>query len=163
MQEIGKHNILIADSGATKTDWCLLQGGQVIYRFSTKGISPIFQTQKEISKEIKEHVFPQLKERMPDAISIYGSGCIPSKVKIVKSAIQSSFPIDYIDVHSDLIAATHALCGTKPGIACILGTGSNSCEWNGEKIIKQVPPSWLYIGRRRKWCFYGEVTNKRCA
>lgn len=141
-----KHKILLADSGATKTEWCLLENGEIAHQFYTKGISPIFQTQREISEEIKEHVYPQLKEKMPDAIYFYGSGCITEKIGGVKSAIQSSFPIDKIAIYSDLIAATHALCGTKPGIACILGTGSNSCQWNGVEITKQVSPLGFILG-----------------
>ena len=138
--------ILIADSGATKTDWCLLQQGEIIHRFNTKGISPVFQSQEEIAKEIKTHVCPQLREKMPEAIFFYGSGCIPEKIESVKNAIQSSFPIDKVEVHSDLVAAAHALCGNKPGIACILGTGSNSCEWNGKEITKQISPLGFILG-----------------
>ena len=138
--------ILIADSGATKTDWCLLQQGEIIHRFNTKGISPVFQSQEEIAKEIKTHVYPQLKAKMPEAIFFYGSGCIPEKIESVKNAIQSSFPIDKVEVHSDLVAAAHALCGNKPGIACILGTGSNSCEWNGKEITKQISPLGFILG-----------------
>ncbi len=138
--------ILIADSGATKTDWCLLQKGEIIDRFETKGISPVFQTEKEIAEEIAAHVYPQLKDRMPDAIFFYGSGCIPEKIEGVKSAIQSSFPIDKVGVHSDLVAAAHSLCGNKPGIACILGTGSNSCEWNGKEITNQISPLGFILG-----------------
>lgn len=138
--------ILIADSGATKTDWCLLQKGEIIDRFETKGISPVFQTEKEIAEEIAAHVYPQLKDRMPDAIFFYGSGCIPEKIEGVKSAIQSSFPIDKVGVHSDLVAAAHSLCGNKPGIACILGTGSNSCEWNGKEITNQISPLGYILG-----------------
>ncbi len=140
------YKILIADSGATKTDWCLLQQGEIIYRFNTKGISPIFQTEEEITKEIKEHVYPKLRDRMPDAIFFYGSGCIPEKIGNVKSAIRSSFPIDKIEVYSDLVAAAHALCGDEPGIACILGTGSNSCEWSGKEIMTQVSPLGFILG-----------------
>ena len=140
------NKILIADSGATKTDWCLVQQGKVLHRFNTKGISPIFQTQQEISEEIKEHVYPQLQERMPHAIFFYGSGCIPEKIENVKSAIQSSLPVENIKVYSDLMAAAHALCGNKAGIACILGTGSNSCEWNGKEIVKQVSPLGFILG-----------------
>ena len=141
-----KHKILIADSGATKTDWCLLKSGEVLHRFFTKGISPVFQTQQEISEEIKEHVYSQLQEIMPDTILFYGSGCIPEKIECVKSAIQSSLPVDNIEVYSDLMAATHALCGNEAGIACILGTGSNSCEWNGTEIVKQVSPLGFILG-----------------
>ena len=141
-----KHKILIADSGATKTDWCLLESGEVLHRFFTKGISPVFQTQQEISEEIKEHVYSQMQEIMPDTILFYGSGCIPEKIECVKSAIQSSLPVDNIEVYSDLMAATHALCGNEAGIACILGTGSNSCEWNGTEIVKQVSPLGFILG-----------------
>lgn len=140
------HKILIADSGATKTDWCLLQQGEILHRFNTKGISPIFQTEDEITIEIKEHVYPHMKDKMPDAIYFYGSGCIPEKTEEVKSALQSSFPIEKVEVYSDLVAAAHSLCANEPGIACILGTGSNSCEWNGEKITNQVSPLGFILG-----------------
>lgn len=143
---MNEYRILIADSGATNTDWCLLQKGKVIHRFNTKGISPIFQTQDEISEEIKKHVYPEVKERMPDAIFFYGTGCIPEKIESVKKAIQSSFPIEKVEVYSDLIAAAHSLCGNKPGIACILGTGSNSCQWNGNDITNQVSPLGFILG-----------------
>lgn len=143
---MSKDKILIADSGATKTDWCLLQQGEILHRFNTKGISPIFQSEDEIANEIKEHVYPQLKEKMPDAIYFYGSGCIPEKIENVKNAIQSSFPIDAVEVYSDLVAAAHALCGNETGIACILGTGSNSCEWNGKEITNQISPLGFILG-----------------
>ena len=143
---MSKHILLIADSGATTTNWCLLQNREIQHRFNTKGISPVFQTQEEISEDIKKYVYPQLQLRMPDAIFFYGSGCIPEKIESVKKAIQSSIPTARIEVHSDLIAATHALCGNKAGIACILGTGSNSCEWDGTKIVSQVSPLGFILG-----------------
>ncbi len=143
---MSNYQILIADSGATKTDWCLLQQGEIIYQFNTKGISPVFQSENEIAEEIANHVFPQLKDKIPDAIYFYGSGCIPEKIGSVKRAIQSSFSIDTIEVYSDLVAAAHSLCGSEPGIACILGTGSNSCEWNGQEITNQVSPLGFILG-----------------
>lgn len=140
------HNILIADSGATKTDWCLMEKGEIAHRFNTKGISPIFQSKEEITEEIKEYVYPQLKERKPDAVFFYGSGCIPEKIDNVKRAIQSSFPIERVEVYSDLVAAAHSLCGDEQGIACILGTGSNSCQWDGQEIVNQVSPLGFILG-----------------
>lgn len=139
-------NILIADSGATKTDWCLIQNGVEQQRFFTKGISPIYQTEEEIAKEISENVFPLLKGQKIDAVRFYGSGCIPEKIPLVKSAITHSFQHSDIEVYSDLIAAAHALCGHDKGIACILGTGSNSCEWDGEKVTNQVSPLGFILG-----------------
>lgn len=71
--------ILIADSGATKSDWCLTRNGEIIHRFSGKGISPVYQTQEEIAEEIRLHVYPLLKEANIEAIYFYGAGCIPRK------------------------------------------------------------------------------------
>ena len=138
--------ILIADSGATKTDWCLTSGGEITDRFSGKGISPVYQTEEEIADEIRQHLYPLLKERSPQAIHFYGSGCTPEKTALVRNAIHRSFPIDRINVYSDMIAAAHSLCGHDSGIACIMGTGSNSCEWSGSEIIYQVSPLGFILG-----------------
>ena len=97
--------ILIADSGATKTDWCLTKNGEIIQRFPTKGISPVFQTGEEITQEIRSHVYPELKDAGIKAIYFYGAGCIPEKTELVREAIHQSFPVDTIHVHSDLVAA----------------------------------------------------------
>ncbi|WP_436414654.1 ATPase [Petrimonas sp.] len=137
---------LIADSGATKTDWCLTRNGEIIQRFSSKGISPVFQTQEEIAEEIKLHVYPVFKKSNIAAVYFYGTGCIPEKIQSVKNAISQSFPVETIEVYSDLIAAAHSLCGHSSGIACILGTGSNSCEWSGKEIVKQVSPLGFILG-----------------
>lgn len=141
-----KRTMLIADSGATKTDWCLVNREKILQRFSGKGISPVYQSEEEIAQEIQEHVFPLLKNPAVGAIHFYGTGCIPEKIPMVKNAIQQSFPIDAIHVYSDLMAAAHSLCGHEAGIACILGTGSNSCEWDGEKIRKQISPLGFILG-----------------
>lgn len=152
-----KHKTLIADSGASKTDWSLLQNDEVVLSFITNGISPIYQTQKEISEEIKKYVYPQLQKKTPDAIFFYGSGCIPEKIECVKSAIKYSFPTSKIKVYSDLVAAAHALCGKEAGIACILGTGSNSCEWNGNRIVKQVSPLGFILGDEGSGAYMGKL------
>ncbi|MGI6572551.1 MAG: ATPase [Fermentimonas sp.] len=140
------HAILIADSGATKTDWCLIQGGEMIHRYKGKGISPVFQTREEIRQELQEGVLPQFKEANIRSIHFYGSGCLPEKVPVVKEALDASFPLNSIEVHSDLIAAARALCGNEPGIACIMGTGNNSCEWDGRRVIKQIPALGFILG-----------------
>lgn len=138
--------ILIADSGATKTDWCLTKNGEIIQRFSTKGISPVFQTGEEIAQEIRSNVYPALKDVGIKAVYFYGAGCIPEKIELVRNAIHQSFPVDTIHVYSDLVAAAHSLCGHSAGIACILGTGSNSCQWNGDEIVKQISPLGFILG-----------------
>lgn len=149
--------VLIADSGATKTDWCLTSGGEILRRFTSKGISPVFQTQEEIAEEIKLHVFPVLKNETIDAIYFYGTGCIPEKIQSVKNALSQSFPIHTIEVYSDLIAAAHSLCGHQPGIACILGTGSNSCEWSGTEIVKQISPLGFILGDEGSGAHLGKL------
>ncbi len=92
-------------------------------------------------------VYPNLEKKLKFRHSFfYGSGCIPEKTEQVRSAIYQSFPINTIHVNSDLVAAAHSLCGHKPGIACIMGTGSNSCEWSGSAIVKQISPLGFILG-----------------
>ena len=146
MHQTEAMNILIADSGATKTDWCLVRDGEILQRFSGNGISPVYQSEEEIALEIREQVWPHLKEREIHAIHFYGSGCIPGKTVLVENALQQSFPIEEIHVYSDLIAAAHSLCSHEAGIACILGTGSNSCQWNGSEITAQISPLGFILG-----------------
>lgn len=142
-----KTRILIADSGATKTDWCLSKNGETIQRFTGKGISAVYQTGEEIAREIRKNVFPVLENAPVGAIYFYGAGAIPEKIALVENAIRESFPlVDSIQVYSDLMAAAHSLCGHKAGIACILGTGSNSCEWDGTAIAKQISPLGYILG-----------------
>ncbi|HHU41684.1 MAG TPA: ATPase [Fermentimonas caenicola] len=147
---------LIADSGATKTDWCLIKGNEILKHYSGKGISPVFQTEDQISNEIHNNVFPEFKEWNISKIHFYGSGCIAENIPIVKNAIFKIFPIETIEVYSDLIAAAHSLCGHKPGIACILGTGSNSCEWDGNRIINQISPLGFILGDEGSGAYIGK-------
>lgn len=149
--------VLIADSGATKTDWCLTCNGEIIQRFESKGISPVFQTQEEIAEEIKRHVYPVFKKSEIEAVYFYGTGCIPEKIQSVKNAISQSFQVNLIEVYSDLIAAAHSLCGHSSGIACILGTGSNSCEWDGKDIVKQVSPLGFILGDEGSGAHLGKL------
>lgn len=138
--------ILIADSGATKADWCVARGKEVLHRFTTQSIHPVYQTAEEMQQEVREKVLPHTTVTTIQAIYFYGAGCIPENVSLVKEALFASFPIHTIQVQSDLIAVAHALCGHEPGIACILGTGSNSCEWDGSKVTKQIPPLGFILG-----------------
>jgi N-acetylglucosamine kinase-like BadF-type ATPase len=98
-----------------------------------------------------------LKNWPIDAVYFYGSGCIPEKTAVVRNAIYQSLPVETIEVYSDLIAAAHALCGREAGIACILGTGSNSCEWDGEKIVKHVPPLGFILGDEGSGAVLGKL------
>lgn len=126
--------IVIADSGATKTDWCLGNTKTNSRTVRTEGINPFHQSADEIKEVIASTLVPRLGDTTGVTdIYFYGAGCIPEKTNLVKTALAQSFPHANILVESDLLGAARALCGKTAGIACILGTGSNSCAYDGEK------------------------------
>jgi len=140
--------ILIADSGSTKTSWCLSENGRSIQTVQTSGINPYFQSNKEISERIEQELFPQLEVDKNDIKSVYfyGAGCTFDKVDVVKGAIDSVMDAPDIEVNSDLLAAARGVCGRNAGIACILGTGSNSCFYDGQHITANVSPLGYILG-----------------
>lgn len=139
--------ILIADSGSTKTDWCIVEKGKLIQRICTKGINPFFQSEEEISNEIATTLLPQLTSNAFDAVYFYGAGCIHEKVGNVHRAITHHFNVSgEVEVNTDMLAAARGLCGHQPGIACIMGTGSNSCFYDGRHIADNVSPLGFILG-----------------
>ncbi len=140
---------LIADSGSTKTDWVLIDRKQILSNLKTIGFNPYFQTKDQISLEIKEHLKPFLNEHISkiEHIYYYGAGCSNEvNCKIVLDGIHNALELKNIDIHHDLLAAARALCGQKPGIASILGTGSNSCLYDGKNVIENVPSVGYLFG-----------------
>ena len=139
--------ILIADSGATKCEWCLLDGTKKPRIVFTQGISPYFLNAAQIETIIRNELLPHLKKSSLSAIFYYGTGCVSSQnALLVKKAIARVFTDSTISVTHDLMAAARALCGTHKGIACILGTGSNSCYFNGKKMLKNSPGLGYVLG-----------------
>ncbi len=154
--------ILIADSGSTKTDWCLVENGQVVQRILTKGTNPFFQSQEEISQEVEEALLPQVKDYSIESVFFYGAGCaFPEKNEIVRLAIAQHIKAP-VEVGSDLLAAARALCGKNSGIACILGTGSNSCFYNGEEIVDNVSPLGYILGDEGSGAVLGRLLVGDC-
>ncbi|MCC8144301.1 MAG: ATPase [Tannerellaceae bacterium] len=150
--------ILIADSGSTKTDWCLAGPGKPFTRLQTKGINPFYQTEEEITKEIEKELIPQLPQDKIDAVFFYGAGCaFPDKIAMVQQAIERIIPGSRVEVGSDLLGAARALCGTTPGIACIMGTGSNSCQYDGTQIVKNVSPLGFILGDEGSGAVLGKL------
>lgn len=149
--------ILIADSGSTKTDWAIIENKNTIKIVKTNGINPFFQTRKEIADEIKSNLLQYLPTKKFKGIYFYGAGCTFDKVEIVKEAILEHLYSDDLQVHSDMLAAAHALCGRKPGIVCILGTGSNSCAYDGTKIIENVSPLGFILGDEGSGAVLGKL------
>lgn len=154
--------ILIADSGSTKTDWCLVEQDKQIKRIVTKGINPFFQTANEIATEIEMNLFPFLSDCKIDSVQFYGAGCaFPEKNEMVRSAIARHINSS-IDVGSDLLGAARALCGNEAGIACILGTGSNSCFYDGNAIMQQVSPLGFILGDEGSGAVLGKTLVGNC-
>jgi N-acetylglucosamine kinase-like BadF-type ATPase len=147
---------LIADSGATKAEWCLMDGSRkkILY---TQGISPYFLNSEQIQSLLLKELCPFLKKWRVDEIHYYGTGCAnPANARIIKRALQKTFPGSAIQVTHDLMAAARSLCGNKKGIACILGTGSNSCYYNGKKIIKNSPGLGYILGDEGSGAYLGK-------
>lgn len=131
-------NLLLAESGSTKTDWCLLQENGKAVHFKTPGINPYLQTTTEINELLTKELKWKKDKHPVEAISFYGAGAgAASNQKILAGVLRDFFSIKKVDVQSDLTAAARSLCGNGPGIVCILGTGSNSCYYDGRKIKEQ--------------------------
>ncbi len=139
--------VLVADSGSTKTDWRLLDDGVEIIQIQTKGFNPYYQNIEEINQEIKTKLIPGLEEFDVTAINFYGAGCSTAeRQNKISSVLSTFFQQAQITVQSDLIGAAHALSGNQPGIVCILGTGSGSCFYDGEKITENIPSLGFILG-----------------
>lgn len=155
--------ILLADGGSTKVDWCLVDKGQLIKQVFTKGANPFFRSREDISEDIKTMLLPQLKETVIDQVFFYGAGCaFPDKNEVIRAAIADHIRTSSIEVGSDLLAAARALCGKSKGIACIIGTGSNSCFYDGQKIAENVSPLGYILGDEGSGAVLGRLFLGSC-
>ncbi len=144
--------ILIADSGSTKTDWALVKGKEIVLRLKTIGINPYFHSAEQIKSELQLNLKPALGEYVHQISHIYyyGTGCSTvANCRLIEESLQAVTGVAAINVSHDLLAAARALCKHEWGIAAILGTGSNSCLYNGQEILENVP-STGYL-----WSDYG--------
>ncbi|MBS1665041.1 MAG: N-acetylglucosamine kinase [Bacteroidetes bacterium] len=149
-------NILIADSGATKCEWCLLQEGKK-KKIDTQGISPYFLDAAGIGQVLNRELLPVLKKQAVDQVYYYGTGCNnPDNRKIVEKALKLAFPGAKVHVTHDLMGSALALCGNTKGISCILGTGSNSCYFDGKKIVKNSPGLGFILGDEGSGAYLGK-------
>ena len=147
---------LICDSGSTKAEWCLLNGKSKKI-VTTQGLSPYFLTTQQIQQIIEKELMPKIKNIRIDEVFFYGTGCSnPENVKSVKKAISLVFSKAKVTVDHDLMGAAKALCGRNKGIACILGTGSNSCFYNGKKIVKNSPGLGYVLGDEGSGAYLGK-------
>lgn len=147
---------LIADSGATKAEWCLI-GKDRRKTIFTQGISPYFLSTVQIKELLLKELLPKLRDAGINEIYYYGTGCAnPENAKSVQKALQSVFPDSRVKVTHDLMGAAKALCGDGKGIACILGTGSNSCYYNGKKIVNNSPGLGYVLGDEGSGAYLGK-------
>jgi glucosamine kinase len=142
--------ILIADSGSTKTTWVLLNKNDKQIEANTQGFNPYFQTSRIIEDALRNELSSEIllcANEKNLTIYYYGAGCSSvDKVKIVKHALQNVFINASISVDHDLLASARSLCGNSAGIACILGTGSNSCYYDGKEIKENIPSVGYFFG-----------------
>jgi glucosamine kinase len=148
--------ILIADSGSTKCEWCLISNGrkQII---ETQGASPYFLNESQLVAMMQQELLPALKKKIPGEIYFYGTGCAAAANRaMVKRAIKKIFPEAKIEVEHDLTGAARALCGRGKGIVAILGTGSNSGFYNGKKITRNSPGLGYVLGDEGSGAYLGK-------
>ena len=148
---------LIADSGATKTAWCIV-GGKKKISFTTSGISPYHMDQVTIESLLKKELPAHTKNTIFSSIHYYGTGCYTKpNANIVKRALQNIFQSNQINVTHDLMGTAIALCGNTTGFACILGTGSNSCFFDGKKIVYNSPGLGYVLGDEGSGAYLGKM------
>ena len=138
---------LIADSGSTKTNWVLVKDSEVKQTICTIGLNPYFHTIESVITVIKNEVLPMVEVQHLTSIHFYGAGCSSEKpVSLIREALERVFPDVFVEVEHDLLAAARALCGQNPGLASILGTGANTCYYDGKKMLKRVRALGFILG-----------------
>ena len=137
---------IIAESSSTRTEWALVDGSTIVEHAFTTGLNPYFQTRREISHSIRLELPDTFFRRRWEHVYFYGAGCgSVEKTKIMEQSLVAQFKTP-CTVESDLLGAARGLLVRQPGLACILGTGSNSCLYDGTEIVKNVRPLGFILG-----------------
>jgi N-acetylglucosamine kinase-like BadF-type ATPase len=155
--------ILIADSGSTKTHWCVVDNGIIVKEVFTDGINPFYQSQQDVVALLDAQLVRPLGDILVEEVHFYGAGCsFPDKKLIVSQALVRFFGNATIGVYNDLLGAARALFQHEPGIACILGTGSNSCYYDGKEIVQNVSPLGYVLGDEGSGAVLGKLFVADC-
>jgi glucosamine kinase len=150
-------SILIADSGATKTEWSFCKPDGSTKVFTTEGLNPYYHTSESIKEVIQNDLSGKIDASAVEHLFFYGAGCdSEEKMLEVKQPLQESFSDAEIEVHHDLLGAARACFFNEPGIACILGTGSNSCLYDGQKILEHIPSLAFVLGDEGSAGYFGK-------
>lgn len=137
---------LIADSGSTKTTWAVTNAVQILSTFQTPGLNPYMLDDESLIAALRADLLPHIHGSIIGDIRFYGAGCRDEQIERMARALQTCVPGADVVVDSDLLGAAKALCGNTEGIACILGTGSNSCHYDGRRITANVAPLGFILG-----------------
>ncbi len=149
--------ILIADSGSTKTEWSLIAKDKDIRNFQTIGFNPYFIDSAGVEEELEKNLLPYVNEMQISKVFFYGSGCSNLQKKdVIREPLERFFRLAEVEVEHDLLAAARSLCGYEKGIACILGTGSNSCLYDGKDIIENVESVGYMFGDEGGGAYIGK-------
>jgi N-acetylglucosamine kinase-like BadF-type ATPase len=149
--------IIIADGGSTKTNWCLVtEEGKKVY-FNTEGYNPYFSDEEYIIQSLKENLPTDLDLAAITEVNYYGAGCSTAdKRQLVENAMQAVFTHSKINVGHDLLAAARALLGNKEGFAAILGTGTNTCIYDGKDVASNIDSGAYILGDEGSGCYIGK-------
>ena len=148
---------LIAESGSTRTEWALVEDNHLVQRVFTEGLNPFFQTRREISRSVRLGLPESFFKKKLDQVYYYGAGCSSyEKKNILGASLVAQFKTP-IQVESDLLAAARGLFKCEAGIACILGTGSNSCFYDGKTIVKNVKAAGYILGDEGSGAVLGKL------
>ena len=149
--------ILIADSGSTKCDWAIVDYEKNIFNFTTAGINPYFHDEDYITEELLRNTDLMKYSQLVKSVFFYGAGCSSKKLnKIVENALTGIFLEATILIDHDLVAAAYSTYQSEPAITCILGTGSNSCHFDGEVVTEEVPALAYILGDEGSGSYYGK-------
>lgn len=148
---------LIADGGSTKTDWRILHEGREYKQIQTTGFNPYLVTSEQIEEILWKELQPFIDNNAISEVYYYGAGCsTPSKNMVIEHAFERVFTNADFYIEHDLLGAARASCGSSEGIACILGTGSNSCFYDGKIVTDHIFSLGYFFGDEGSGAYMGK-------
>ena len=148
--------ILVADSGSTTTNWCLINQSGENFLFDTEGYNPYYVDQDYIIQSLNKNLPGDIKPAQITEVHFYGAGCMLDKTPVIEDALQVVFQCAKVHTAMDLLAASRALLGREPGFAAILGTGTNTCIYDGNKITQNIDSLGYMLGDEGSGSYIGK-------
>lgn len=148
--------ILVADSGSTTTNWCLINQSGENFFFDTEGYNPYYVDQDYIVQSLNKNLPGDIKPAQITEVHFYGAGCMLDKTPVIEDALELVFRRAKVHTAMDLLAASRALLGREPGFAAILGTGTNTCIYDGNKITQNIDSLGYMLGDEGSGSYIGK-------